>query len=424
MENVTHTLLGIALGHVIAGRLPRASRKHLTNAVLVTSVLANNAPDLDVVLPSVLGGGQLGYLLQHRGYTHTLLAAPLLGLLAAAISFLVFRKNLGSWRERLCLIGTGLLGVCLHLLADSWNDYGVHPFWPLDPQWYFGGTIFIVEPLIWFALIPLAVDVLGSWLYRGIFSVLWLCMFGMVWLKNLIPWQISIFLTVLALLMVFVQRRFRGQAFTGGLIVCTFMAVNSFCWSLARARVLEAFTRQRPTEHLTDLSLTPAPSNPACWRVVTASVEPNQKGGPEYRARVGMVSLLPEVFDPQTCFLGPQSGQTRAMPTRLLSFTSNAEIHWEAEYHEDIGKLWRIAQENCRFHAYFRWVRFPFLAKIGDEILAGDARYDRGRNSVFALIGLDPKLGCPSFLPSWDEPFWRRIRERPGQKPLEGKAFQ
>ena len=39
-----------------------------------------------------------------------------------------------------------------HLVLDSWNSYGVHPFYPFDMRWYYGDAMFIVEPWLWLFL--------------------------------------------------------------------------------------------------------------------------------------------------------------------------------------------------------------------------------------------------------------------------------
>src|SRR6185503_16672422 len=50
----------------------------------------------------------------------------------------------------------GLLLACLssHLLLDWTNSYGVHPFWPIDDRWFYGDSVFIVEPWLWVASVP------------------------------------------------------------------------------------------------------------------------------------------------------------------------------------------------------------------------------------------------------------------------------
>ena len=39
-----------------------------------------------------------------------------------------------------------------HIVADAWNSYGVHPFWPFDNHWYYGDAINIYEPWLWVIL--------------------------------------------------------------------------------------------------------------------------------------------------------------------------------------------------------------------------------------------------------------------------------
>ncbi len=44
----------------------------------------------------------------------------------------------------------------LHIAMDFTNNYGVHPFWPVDNRWFYGDSVFIIEPLFWAACAPLA----------------------------------------------------------------------------------------------------------------------------------------------------------------------------------------------------------------------------------------------------------------------------
>ena len=82
MDNLTHALIGIiAAETAIAWR----SQKHkdisfrLRRYLWFASAAANNIPDVDFIYSNI-SGPELGYLLHHRGYTHTFLAAPILGL--------------------------------------------------------------------------------------------------------------------------------------------------------------------------------------------------------------------------------------------------------------------------------------------------------------------------------------------------------
>src|SRR4051794_15076928 len=76
MDNLTHSVVGLALGELVERSLPpqadplrqRTRRKLL----LFAGWAGSNLPDLDLLL-SPLAERPLGYLLHHRGYTHTLL---------------------------------------------------------------------------------------------------------------------------------------------------------------------------------------------------------------------------------------------------------------------------------------------------------------------------------------------------------------
>src|SRR5688500_2848451 len=84
MDNVTHTLTGLIAADAVLllrGRGARGSpAPGFRAAALWTSALANNGPDFDFLYAGITEG-KLGYLLHHRGHTHTLVAALPLTLL-------------------------------------------------------------------------------------------------------------------------------------------------------------------------------------------------------------------------------------------------------------------------------------------------------------------------------------------------------
>ncbi len=89
MDNLTHSLVGLALGeltHRLLPAEPDAPRASTRRRLLLTgAALASNFPDLDLVL-TALAPAPLGYLLHHRGHTHTLLyALPQALVLLAAL---------------------------------------------------------------------------------------------------------------------------------------------------------------------------------------------------------------------------------------------------------------------------------------------------------------------------------------------------
>src|SRR4051812_36693208 len=78
MDNITHSVVGLGVGALIDRSLPPEpddTRERVRQRMLLTiGCLASNFPDLDLVLTKLLPA-PLGYLLHHRGHTHTLLAA-------------------------------------------------------------------------------------------------------------------------------------------------------------------------------------------------------------------------------------------------------------------------------------------------------------------------------------------------------------
>ena len=47
------------------------------------------------------------------------------------------------------LYASAFVAALSHLLLDWTNNYGLRPFFPLNPRWYAGSFMFIAEPLLW-----------------------------------------------------------------------------------------------------------------------------------------------------------------------------------------------------------------------------------------------------------------------------------
>ena len=120
MDPLTHTATGLFLS--------RAGLKRWTPLATPILLLAANAPDIDILS---LGGGSLNYLHYHRHLTHSLLAMPLMALLAVAVVRLAARKPV-RWMGAFF---AALIGVASHLLLDLTNAYGIRLFLPFSSQW-------------------------------------------------------------------------------------------------------------------------------------------------------------------------------------------------------------------------------------------------------------------------------------------------
>ena len=115
------------------------------------AVIAANLPDIDLAYTWITPP-PLGYLLHHRGYTHTVA-----GLLALAVALPLAMRlwpavRGSSSRALAWLWGTVAINLIGHVALDALNSYGVHPFYPFDTRWYYGDAVFIFEPLVWLIL--------------------------------------------------------------------------------------------------------------------------------------------------------------------------------------------------------------------------------------------------------------------------------
>jgi len=149
MDNITHTLTGLALSQAGLNRKTRF-------ATLALAVGAN-LPDLDVLWSN---GGRANYLEYHRGVTHSVLGVAVLGAALAGLLYYLGRRFPiakpkistppldARWLLGVCWIATGS-----HLLMDFTNAYGVRPFLPFSDRWYALDIMPIVDLLLLLALI-------------------------------------------------------------------------------------------------------------------------------------------------------------------------------------------------------------------------------------------------------------------------------
>jgi inner membrane protein len=141
LDNLTHSLTGLVLAR--AG-LSRSSR-----GATLALVLASNLPDADLVTAF---GGATSYLEHHRGFSHSLLGAPLFALALALLLRVTLR---GSRFAGLLLCS--LAGVAVHVLMDLWTSYGTRVLAPFDRRFLTWDLVFIVDPWILALLLASAI---------------------------------------------------------------------------------------------------------------------------------------------------------------------------------------------------------------------------------------------------------------------------
>ena len=148
MEPVTHFLTGACIG--------RAGLNRKTAYATLAAVLAAEAADLDIVWGFA---GPVASLQHHRGITHTFWAVPVVAGVVVGAVWLIDRWRNSRKKEPASpptqpihwgwLYLTAVLASLSHILLDWTNNYGVRPLFPLNPRWYAGSFMFIVEPILY-----------------------------------------------------------------------------------------------------------------------------------------------------------------------------------------------------------------------------------------------------------------------------------
>jgi inner membrane protein len=362
MDNITHSILGLAAGEAVA-----CARQKRRAPIWIASMLANNIPDIDVPFDSLTMADPLARLLHHRGFTHTLLGAPLQGLLVYFLLRFFYRKQKDFPRREVLLVS--LLGPLLHIFADSWNSYGVHPFWPLNNRWFYGDFIFILEPWIWIIFLPALFFATRRLALRFSFAAIALGILVVAWAHPLVPALVAGLLSAAAAAL-FCAYRFSPSS--GKNIACSFAALLCFLgiFSFASHRLA------RDLPNAGELALSPLPSNPFCWTGISAGYF-----GSEYRATVMRMAAWPELYPVQQCPDFPHAGATA--PMRTLEQSASREKILVGEFVAPKSELDEIAG-NCRGKSFLRFARIPFWKKDQAGWLVGDLRFDRSPGSSFA----------------------------------------
>ena len=141
MDPIAHSLLGAALAKTRLGRdRPLA---------LPTLVLAANVADVDVAAYFWSSDAARAF---RRGITHGPLGLALLPALVALVVWLVGGRRSGPAAALPALLGLAYLGALTHPALDWLNTYGVRFLYPFDRRWFYGDTLFIVDPWLWLVL--------------------------------------------------------------------------------------------------------------------------------------------------------------------------------------------------------------------------------------------------------------------------------
>jgi inner membrane protein len=377
VENLTHSLVGAAFAELA---LPPTASPAQRRLFFTASIIAANLPDADLLYARITPP-PLGYLLHHRGHTHTLVGLAVQALVIGLVCLLPATKKLiAPLRTRFwTLIAASLLS---HVVLDSLNSYGVHPFYPFNNRWYYGDAIYIVEPWLW-VLLGVAVVVntrnrvgrLGVVALMFVFSLVFVRM-GFVSLGLLVA-PVVVFA---ALAWIAMRASAHARTITALAAATLFVAMMFGLKHAVRTRALARAATDTGGDVL-DVILSPRPANPFCWTVIT--VAKNEPVG-TYAFRRGSLTPVPRWQSASHC------------------------DEWAEPDAQSLARLRDLARDDCWVRAWLRFGRAPYIeaGEIGDYRFGGSGNF-----SSMRLLPKDQAATCPSHLPSWEMP--RRDLLRP-----------
>lgn len=391
MDNLTHSIIGVAFARSLPRRFQRPE-------IYWAAVIGNNLPDADFLMRFFPGSTPFDYLIHHRGYTHTFILAPVMGTLAA---FLAAKWANAKSIDR-TLVGIGILSAFMHIGADFMNNYGVHPLSPFSNRWFYGDSIFIVEPLIWFSLLPfIATRAERPWAKTG-WSILGAAMVALIWVFPLFSRDAAVALTALFGLSIAlthfvkiarVQTALACALFTG--VIGIFFTASHFAKSYAR----ESWSAKVQAETWVASTATPQPGNPFCWSVWTVS---QAKDASHFR--FANVSLWPSLTSAEEC--GRFESHERTAELKRLDFGKEEHIRWKFESILTQTDWQHFTQTSPKFRRFLSFARLPFVQRLPDgRVVAGDLRYDREHELGFSEIMLEANEPASDTSGPWEPPY-------------------
>jgi inner membrane protein len=405
VDNLSHTLAGLLLAECAvalssARRTPAPARSpHFRALALFGSALANNFPDFDFVYSGVTGG-PLGYLLHHRGHTHTLPVALLLGGITFGAAWLIGRRTVSRdelrWLAALCFSGP-----LVHIAMDFSNNYGVHPFWPVYDGWFYGDAVFILEPFFWAVAIPALVFSARTIVGRVVLALVLLAALGASVALPFIPRASAAALILVSLAMTAACAAARHHVRLALAVFGSSIVAAGFFLASARAKAILRDTVPA-SDAILDLIVTPMPANPLCfdaWILVTS--------GETYVARRAVIGPVAGIVPASRCPVDP--GGPPTAPLTGAPASTRGDLRWRGAFVAPVSELRELASRNCRAAAFLRYARAPYWTHASDgRLIVGDLRYDRNPGLDFADLVVaregDDELPCPAAVPPWTPP--------------------
>ena len=411
MDNITHALAGALLAAAACQRVApalaaSASRGQGTSTTtfrrtaFTLSIVLAELPDLDITYSGErMGIGPLGYLLHHRGHTHTVLFTVLAALAAWGLT-LALRRSLRAPPYARTLLALAFAASLSHIALDYTNNYGVHPWWPIDARWIYGDAVFIVEPWLWIVALAPLVFIAKSIAGRLLSAALLLTILVAAWRVDMVGDGVAAVLTAGALAWLAVSWKVPA-ARRASVAITAWIALEAmfFTGSSLGRRTVE----REVGAALRDVVLTPAPGNVLCLTAIVVT----QNAG-TYSATTATVAPIPALRSAGACRVvgrGDPDGST------ATGRSDSPSIAWGRQWSAPVAELRALAAERCEVAAALEFIRVPIWSRSANgDVTLFDLRYGDGGDS-FTTVVSRPGAACPTVVPGWREPRWDVLGE-------------
>jgi inner membrane protein len=268
MEPLAHTLAGACLAET--------GLKRVTPLAVSTLIIAANLADVDGACYVNSADLAFGF---RRGLTHGVLAwiiqpALLTACMVAFDRVVRRRRNPDASPARpVPLFWLSLAGVLSHPLLDWLNTYGVRLLMPFSDRWFYGDTLFVIDPWLW---IILGGAVMIAWTVSRRGVLLWTVIGTgttlLIVVNRLVPewtriaWFVSLAVLIGARLLLPAAARPKAAAWA--LVVAAIYVATMYGGSRAAERQVRALAAARGWQ-VDRVAAMPVPAEPA-RRVVIA----------------------------------------------------------------------------------------------------------------------------------------------------------
>lgn len=387
---MTHAFVGAAMGECA---LPRGASARTRIAMMGTGVVAANAPDVDLLYTGIIAE-PLGYLLHHRGHSHTLPALAVLGMLIwiGLRLFPSVRSDAGVAPRQWILLIAAALGS--HLLMDAANGYGTHWLYPFSSRWFYGDAVFVIEPWLW-AILGSTLALNAGRRARVLLAVVTLSLVTAVGSLGVLHRGMLAVMPGVAGAAVFMMRRWDRRRRATAALTAT---AAIFLTMPVVSRIAKAEARQAVAGidggRVIDIVADANPGVPWCWGVLM--LQQPADGPPDTLiARRATLSLFPRVWPAASC------ASARLSARRSADIAVSREMVWHHRWQIDAGVLRGLAAADCRVRAWLQFGRVPYVANGR----IADLRFETPIGQNFTSMPIDgTPAGCPAYLTDWEPP--------------------